>query len=364
MRGSEEAHDTFLEPALLSQRSGGMEISCWAYDRHPDLATLDAGRTVTIADLAGPGVVRTIHIAQCCAELVSKNPKEAAIAARGVVLEITFDDAGTPSVVVPLADFFADGCCGKASHFSTPYFEKAPESYNCFVPMPFARRAVLRLRNETPFDIATFGGVEWEALPSWDDRLGYFHATWRRFGFQLCCETDEQFFQVDGEGQFVGQAWSVATDEPAFSRVQAFDSVMEGNQEIRIDGEDEPSYDYLGTEDAFGFSWGFESPFIGLRSGINFIHHRNPSLLSVYRFRFDNPIPFSRRFELRTNWRYEFGREAQRYLPRRPGRGWVDYATTMLWYQRQPGFDHEPLPDLAARTATVMQENSSPVPVW
>jgi len=57
-----------------------------------------------------------------------------ALSARGVVLLAYFDDAAERSICVPLGDFFADGCGGRAQHFSSVFVEKSPESYICTHP--------------------------------------------------------------------------------------------------------------------------------------------------------------------------------------------------------------------------------------
>ena len=244
-------------------------------------------------------------------------------------------------------------------HFSTPFVEKAPESYNCFVPMPFEKSARVVLRNETPYDLMNYSCVEFERLPSWERDLGYLHATWKRIAFQLRGNTDQHFFHAEGRGQFLGRAWSICTDEPFF---KGFHFVMEGNNEIRIDGEEDPRADYLGTEDSFGFSWGFRQPFIGVYSGINHLRNETPSMVSIYRFRGPNVIRFSESFDLRIDWSHEWAqnKEFQTKIAElnMKGGGWVDYATTYYWYQETPGFRHEALPKLDERTRDVLHPNA------
>jgi hypothetical protein len=142
---------------------------------------------------------------------------------------------------------------------------------------------------------------------------------------------------------------------------------MEGNNEVRIDGATEPTLDYLGTEDAFGFSWGFREAFIGARNGIPFVQHRDPALLSVYRFRDNDAIRFEESYDLRIDWTNEF-RSAlfqQRIAPLNRGRdwlppdraeggGWIDYATTFYWYADEVDHEARPLPALQERVAEVL----------
>jgi hypothetical protein len=120
-----------------------------------------------------------------------------------------------------------------------------PWSYNCYFTMPFKTRARVLLRNDTDRNLMDYSYVEWENLPQWDDRLGYFHATYRRDCFQLTKTTDHMFFEVEGAGHVLGRQYSVVTDEPGFTN---FHMVMEGNNEVDIDGQPR-RVDYLGSEE-------------------------------------------------------------------------------------------------------------------
>ena len=331
----------------------------WAYDAYPELETLDAGRCITIAEIEGPAVITNIHSTQHFIKDKDLSEDECrAMGSRGVILEIYYNDVAVPAVQVPLGDFFGDGCGGKAIHFSTPFVEKAPESYNCFIPMPFEKSARVMLRNTTKYNLNNYSFVEFERMPSWEDDLGYLHATWKRSAFQLHSDTDQHFFHVDGYGHLLGRSWSVCTDEPLFG---GFSFVVEGNNEIWIDGEDAPRADYLGTEDSFGFSWGFKKPFTGIYNGMNFVQSGTPSMLSIYRFRQRNPIRFKRSLDLRIDWSHEFrnNENFHKELARlnAENRCWVDYATTYYWYQETVWYDHEPLMPLDERIKAILHPN-------
>jgi hypothetical protein len=347
---------------LATLRAGhrfGMAHAGWAYDAYPDLPTLDAGASMTLAEIEGPGVITQIHSTQhglLDRDLVTDDRK--ALYARGIVLEVHYDGQADPAVRVPIGDFFADGCGGRAQNFTSLFVEKAPESYNCFIPMPFAGSARVVLVNETRRDVMNYSFVEYERFPRWDAALGYFHATWRRFAFQLHGESDQPFFHVDGAGRLLGRAWSVCTDDPFFAD---FRFVQEGNNEFRVDGEELPRADYLGTEDSFGFSWGFRRPFHGLYNGMNLVQNEPPGLLSIYRFHAANAIHFEESLDLRVDWSNEWRRQpefqARIAALREAGRCWIDFATTYYWYQREVGYPHEPLPPLEQRARTVLRSN-------
>lgn len=321
----------------------GFSNAGWAYDRYADLPKLDAGKRMVVADIEGPGIIRHIHTTR-------HQPKD--LFARGIVLEIWFDGAETPAVLCPLADFFGDGCNGEAQNFSSLFIECAPWSYNAYFPMPFRERARVILRNDTDRDAMNYSYVEWEPLPRWSPALGTFHATYRRKCFQLTPETRETFFEVRGAGHLLGRQWSVLTDEPLF---RAFAFVMEGNNEVDIDGR-ERALDYLGTEDSFTFSWGFQERFAGLRAGMALVDPGRLGRLSIYRFHDPMPIRFERSLAWRVDWRNEKHFTSNPAWPKAVARRgcWVDYATVCYWYQDSPGgYEHEPLPPPEERRRTI-----------
>jgi len=331
----------------------------WNFDSYPELESLDAGKSITIARISGPAIITNIHTTQHFIQdtEITKEQRRA-ICTRGVILEIYFNNNPNPSVRVPLGDFFADGCLGQAEDFTSLFIEKAPKSYNCFIPMPFEKSARVVLVNDTKYDMSNYSYVEFEALDSWKENLGYFHATWKRFAFQLNSNTNNHFFHVDGKGHLIGRAYSISTDEPMF---RGFYYVMEGNNEIRIDGENKPSVDYLGTEDSFGFSWGFQKVFNGIFNGINYVNLASPTLLSIYRFRGINYIGFNKSLDLRINWSNDWtnNESFQKRISKinAKGRGWIDYATTYYWYQNAVGYDHDPLMPLNERIELILRSN-------
>ncbi len=325
----------------------GFSNAGWKYDRYKDLPSLDARKKMLVADLKGPGVIRHIH---------TTRHAPAELFARGIVLEIWFDDAKEPAVMSPLADFFGDGCNGASMNFSTPLVECAPWAYNCYFAMPFKARARVYLRNDTDRDTSNYSYVEWEPLSKWDPDQGYFHATYARRRFCLTPDTSETFLSLKGAGHVIGRQFSIRTDEPEY---REFGCVMEGNNEIDIDGK-ERAIDYLGTEDSFTFSWGFRETFAGLRAGMPHVALGDRNSLSIYRFHDHMPLRFTKSLEWRINWQHETGMLGMREVLRKAaerGGCMVDYATVHYWYQDDPGgYQHQPLPEVNLRG------NLQPVP--
>jgi hypothetical protein len=336
---------------LHPERRTGFANGGWNLDRYQDLEPLNAGKKIVVADLKGPGIIRLIHTTR-------HKPEE--LFARGIVLEIWFDDAKQPAVMSPLADFFGDGCNGSSMNFTTPLVECAPWSYNAYFPMPFARRARVMLRNDTGRNTGNYSYVEWEHLDTWDRKQGYFHATYRRDSFQLNKQTDHVFFELKGNGHLVGRQFSVITDEPIF---RDFEYVMEGNNEVDIDGR-KRRIDYLGSEDSFTFSWGFQQTFAGLRAGMTLVDKGDTARVSLYRFHDHMPIRFTNSVRWHINWSQE-----RLYTTGEPQAGmwdtalqrngcWVEYAHVYYWYQDQPGgFEHTPLPPVEERIKPMLRSN-------
>ncbi|HNS19792.1 MAG TPA: DUF2961 domain-containing protein [Sedimentisphaerales bacterium] len=336
-------------PLIRRDITTGFRNGGWEADRYRDMETLGAHKSIVIADLKGPGVIRHIHTTRHY-----KRP----ISTRGVVLRIYFDDAEQPAVQCPLGDFFGDGCNGKSMNFSTPLIECAPGSYNVYIPMPFKTAAKIVLCNETDIKLDNYSYVEWEPLSQWNPDLGYFHATYERRAFQLANDADVTFFHVEGAGHLLGRQFTVATDEPLFKN---FHFVMEGNNEVDIDGQ-ERRLDYLGSEDSFTFSWGFQNTFAGLRAGMPLVTTGDLNLLSIYRFHDHMPIRFARELTWSINWTHEFWKNPEWLEPirqrRQEGGCWVDYATVFYWYQDSPaGFEHRPIEPLDQRTKDLLKSS-------
>ncbi|MHB8277330.1 MAG: DUF2961 domain-containing protein [Candidatus Humimicrobiaceae bacterium] len=193
-----------LDLARLKKVKTGIEYNGWKYDSHPYLDSLDAGKTIEVAYIKGPAVINWIHTTKHEVQTFEEERKKAM--PRGIVLLIYYNYEKTPSVQVPLADFFCDGLNGKCSHYSNIFFEHVPESYNCFIPMPFEKSCRVCVRNDTELDTFYSSHVEYENLDSWDSSLGYFHATYKRSSFKLTPDRVFNAFKLnDCSGHLIGR---------------------------------------------------------------------------------------------------------------------------------------------------------------
>jgi hypothetical protein len=344
--GQRSAPSPAFEVAVLRFREPSASVNAfWNVDRqYLKTPTLAPHSRVTIAELTGPGAITLLRI--------SNIPQVAdAGLLRGIVLEIRFDGAEEPAVLCPLPDFFGDGCNGKGIEFASRFVEKVSVAWNAYFPMPFKKSARVIFQNDTDLKTTAYACLEWEKLPRWDPALGYFHATYRRKGFVLTNESREEFFRVNGHGHFLGRQFSIASDEP---RSKAFNMIMEGNNEVSVDDRAK-AFDYLGSEDSFTFSWGFNRLWTGPHAGMTHLTMKGDrSRLSIYRFHDHMPIRFDRELVWTIDWRNEdvgFGR----------WEGWVDYATVFYWYQDQPGgYQHMPLPPVAERCLEMIGQTTGP----
>jgi hypothetical protein len=152
--------------------------SSWATDgRNGDAWHVPAKSTAVLADIQGPAQITHIWMTQ------GKHYREC-------LLKITYDNARSPSVLVPLGDFFGLGH-GIVNSYESMLFtaSAAPQrnntfnqgcALNCYAPMPFRERCVVELVNESSEDHCQFFYVDYETLDEMPEEAGYFHAEFRR----------------------------------------------------------------------------------------------------------------------------------------------------------------------------------------
>lgn len=264
------------------------------------------GKTVVMADLPGPAVIRHIWFT---------TPPYC----RGQVLRIYWDDEKTPSVEVPLVDFFGGGIA-----MQTPVMTVVPKmGYNCYFPMPFRKRARLEMYNPTDGPIATqvqFIQIDYEIYPAGaiPPTMPYFHAQWNRINPATDMDKQVPVCRAFGVGAYMGMTMQVhpspgATDQwyHGGGDVQVVDSA----------GEKVSILTGIGGEDYFGGAWGspeFETPLTGIR---NRKQDDGQTKVYAYRFHLEGPIQFKTSFLSRM------------------GSVLGDYTIVSYWYQLEPHRD-------------------------
>ena len=112
---------------------------------------------------------------------------------RKIVLRMYWDDEPYPSVETPLGDFFGLGH-GQVFTYQCALFSTSTNygtgiggtdgpgvAMNCWVPMPFAKRARIEIVNEQEVPIRAFYFyIDYQKHESLGPSPVYFHAKWRR----------------------------------------------------------------------------------------------------------------------------------------------------------------------------------------
>lgn len=287
-----------------------------------------AGETVMLADIAGPGCINQFFITSDLPEY------------RSLVLRFYWDDEATPSVEVPIGDFFAMGH-DAAPHLvnSLPVTVGPHRGCNCYWQMPFRRHARITLQNEGPQDANVVAYRVLYQLHEVPDEAAYFHAQWRRSITRRDYPEHVIVDGVKGKGLYVGTylAWS------AFSRGWW----GEGEVKFYLDGDGEfPTLADNGAEDYFGGAWSFykhpqrdpveqefSTPFLGMPLAC-VDDPQGPRRFSLYRWHILDNIGFGE--DLRATVQALGWWPHGQYEPLTD-----DIASVAYWYQSEP---HTPFP--------------------
>ena len=287
-----------------------------------------AGQTLTIMDATGPGIIQHIWMA---------TETNWAGNGRACVLRFYWDDEPFPSVEVPLTDFFAVGHDLFAPVRSLAVVVNPTSALNCYWPMPFRKCAKITFTNESEKDLSLLAYQITYALTPVPQRVGYFHAQWRRSITQRNNPIHKILDSVEGEGRYVGTflAWT------------QFSEGWFGEGEIKffIDGDrDFPTICGTGTEDYFGGSYEFPTVFTGPYSGstLKTDGKGGPHKWSLYRWHIMDPICFKRDF--RVSIQALGSPSSGRYRPLED-----DVASLAYWYQQEPHAPFPPFPALDKR---------------
>lgn len=293
---------------------------------------IDAGATVTLAEIDGPGAIQHIWL--------TVHPTWW----RRLVFRIYWDGEKTPSVETPIGDFFGNGWCERCNISSLPLAVNPAGGFNSYWEMPFRKKARITVENIDRDETCNgfYYSVDY-TLTDVPKDAAYFHAQWRRSN-PLPYKQDHTLIDgVKGQGHYVGTyiAWGVNnTGWWGEGEIKFF---MDGDQEW-------PTICGTGTEDYFGGAWNFEhpqgeyglfsTPFLGLPQVITPDGlYRSQQRFGMYRWHIQDPIRF--RKDLRVTIQALGWRSGRRYLPQQD-----DIASTVFWYQTEP---HASFPELGTK---------------
>ena len=312
---------------------------------------IQAGETVDLMDVEGCGVIQHIWMT------VTDETEKGKFVLRDLVLRMYWDDEATPSVEVPLGDFFLNGFARGYEVVSLPIVVNPRRGMNCYIPMPFRSRAKVTLENQHAGDLpAFFFQIDYLLCDELPENIGYFHAQWRR---QRLTELQKDYVLLDGvrgRGQYVG----------THLMIQALERYWWGEGEFKfyIDGdEDYPTQCSTGTEDYFGGAWSFGgqrdangymaektycTPYLGypFYSATDTFHSEYfnrdiPPMRSFYRWHIPDPILFERDLRVELQQIGSGPRGPHGLFERQD-----DVTSVSYWYQTEP---HAEFPALPAR---------------
>ncbi len=205
---------------------------------------LPIGETTLLADIDGPGLIQSFWIT------VTDKTSKGYYVLRDLVLKMYWDNEETPSVEVPLGDFFCNGFGTRCRVNSLPIVVNPTGGMNCYFPMPFRKHARITIENQHAETISGFFyQFNYCLMDSIPDEAAYFHAQFRRENITTPKKDFTILENITGRGHYIGTylAWT------ALERFWW----GEGEMKFYIDGDEHPTICGTGTEDYFGGAWGF-----------------------------------------------------------------------------------------------------------
>ena len=137
-----------------------------------DAVPVEPGQTATVLDVQGAGVVTHIWFT-----IDSPDPMHL----KNLVLRAWWDGEASPSIEVPIGDFFGLGL-GEYFVYQSALLAVAPvKALNAYFKMPFATAARMTVTNEgTVRTRSLYFAIDYVTLPSLPGGLGRFHAQYRQ----------------------------------------------------------------------------------------------------------------------------------------------------------------------------------------
>ena len=273
---------------------------------------------------------------------------------RDAIVRCYWDDEESPSVEVPLGDFFAIAH-GRVRTYRSQFMAVNPgdgcaHAMNCYFPMPFSTAARITLENRGPRPLGgaipgVWFHVDYEVYEApLPDNVLRFHAQWRQErptvaigpanvqlhgGVNLDGAENYVALEATGQGHMVGIVLEI--DNPPGGWFG------EGDDMVFIDGDEwPPSIHGTGTEEIFGAAASPTQEFAGPYTGYHLIEATDYSgVTAMYRWFAPDPI----RFTSSLRWTVEHG-HANSFG--------IDYSSVAYWYQDEP---HARFPELPDRQA-------------
>lgn len=252
--------------------------SLWA-----EMPRLNAKTRVTILNVEGPGVVTLIHASALALKFDSQFSSEEAM---NVILRIFYDGESKPAIEMPYMDFLGDIQC-QSSYFNSVYFTKVKESHNFRIPIPFRKRIKIELENPSDKNLLGYTDIQWEKLPSIPPETGYLRVDYRQGNLNV--QEDNILLDLHSKGKIIAHWFQYESEKS-----KGGETICEADQQLYLDKDSQPTLNYLGSEDVYGYSWGYKGTHSDGRSVILRQEDLKPegSRIAILRCRTDDAISF------------------------------------------------------------------------
>jgi hypothetical protein len=285
----------------IRNRTTGRFSSWDETGRNGDRWNIPPHSSRVLADIQGPAQITHMWMTQRCHY-------------RECLLRVTYDNASDPSILVPLGDFFGLGH-GMINSYDSALFSAStnhPNTYeacalNSYVQLPFAKRCVVEIVNESDEDHMQFFYVDYETLPALPSDTGYLHAEFRRanpFGGwagdaaiesplvdvanteRLAWDNNYVILETAGRGHYIGCNLSVTNFHGSWWG--------EGDDMIWVDGYHwPPDLHGTGSEDYLNQAWGMH-PNAFRHNGTTIYEAHSGGYQTSYVFHLENPVRFQK----------------------------------------------------------------------
>jgi hypothetical protein len=289
---------------------------------------IEPGKTFTLGEITGSGVIQHMWMTPVGDY-------------RLMIIRFYWDDEATPSVEVPVGDFFAAGWgIGHEPQItSIPVAVNPRSGMNSYWQMPFRKKCKVTMENRGAAIATVYYQIDY-SLQNVEADAPYFHAQFRRVNPLPEKEVYTIVDGIKGKGQYVGTYLAHGANSPGWWG--------EGEIKFYIDGDkDFPTICGTGEEDYFNGSYGYAerkvegkdvyTSFSNLYTGFHHIPFDGKQRrFGQYRWHILDPVRFDN--DLRITIQSLGWQSGGRYLPLQD-----DLASVAYWYQTEP---HAPFPAL------------------
>jgi hypothetical protein len=290
------------------------------------------GETVVLADLQGPGIVNHIWITIADSEYAWP---------RLLRVRVYYDGHKTPSVDVPLGDFFGVGH-GYERNLNSMMVRNASfgRARNSYWPMPFRKSCKITLTNEGRRRVTSFYyHVDWQKHDSLPEDIGYFHAHYRQATPPPAGKL-YTLLNIRGVGHYVGSVLNIIQTQMGW--------FGEGDEMFYVDDEPTPRIEGTGTEDYFNDAWALRVS-DGAWTGIPVAEGEGyGARLTGVRWHGTDPVPFQKSLRVAIEhfgWTYNADGTARSGFEERSD----FFSSVAFWYQKGVNEDLPEPPYGAAR---------------